>query len=195
VANPMVGSRVQQTCEPVAEKAVEVVRNHEGGTRSRAWQLGAEGRRANAGPGVDATGDLSRGARKGGRRRGGGQPRRGDAPEGVRPQERKSALCESWQHAAHETPTRASGDRFEGERIQRLTATAQRCDDVGCLERKTSKIRDGRATEPIVRSGRRRGRPNDPLRSRCASTRRARSKDRRRAGTDGIHRQRPQAFE
>jgi hypothetical protein len=31
-ANPMVGSRVQQTCKVCVEKAVEVVRNGEGGT-------------------------------------------------------------------------------------------------------------------------------------------------------------------
>jgi hypothetical protein len=31
-ANPRVGSRVQQTCSGRAEKTVEVVRDHEGGT-------------------------------------------------------------------------------------------------------------------------------------------------------------------
>jgi len=31
--NPKIGSRVQQTCNPEAEKTIEVVRNHEGGTK------------------------------------------------------------------------------------------------------------------------------------------------------------------
>jgi len=42
-ANPRIGSRAQQTCTVGEEKAAEVVRNHEGGTRER---LAVDPRRA-----------------------------------------------------------------------------------------------------------------------------------------------------
>jgi len=42
-ANPMVGSRVQQTCKVCVEQAVEVVRNGKDGTGLSVWQPAAEG--------------------------------------------------------------------------------------------------------------------------------------------------------
>jgi hypothetical protein len=41
--NPMVGSGMQQACKPPVEQAVEVVRNHEDGTRSGLGKPDAEG--------------------------------------------------------------------------------------------------------------------------------------------------------
>jgi hypothetical protein len=40
----MTGSRAQQTCTCLAEKAIEVVRNHEDGTRRRAAARGVRRR-------------------------------------------------------------------------------------------------------------------------------------------------------
>jgi len=54
--NPRVGSRVQQTCDLRAEKAVEAVRDREDGTGLRAWQLEAEGRGGNVSSGSGRTG-------------------------------------------------------------------------------------------------------------------------------------------
>jgi hypothetical protein len=51
-SNPRVVSGAQQTRSPCAEKAVEVVRDHEGGTGSR--PLAGSGRRKLRLPGVDA---------------------------------------------------------------------------------------------------------------------------------------------
>jgi hypothetical protein len=46
--NPKAGSGVQQTRSPCAEQTVEVVRNHEGGTRSASGIAGTKGRRLRA---------------------------------------------------------------------------------------------------------------------------------------------------
>lgn len=43
--NPIVGSRVQQTCKPREEQAVEVVRNGEGGPSASGWHRCAEERK------------------------------------------------------------------------------------------------------------------------------------------------------
>jgi hypothetical protein len=43
VSNLTAGSRVQQTCSPGAEQTVEVVRNHEDGTRVDGWHRRPEG--------------------------------------------------------------------------------------------------------------------------------------------------------
>jgi hypothetical protein len=40
---PLTGCGVQQTRDPAAEQTVEVVRNHEGGTRAGVWQRRPEG--------------------------------------------------------------------------------------------------------------------------------------------------------
>jgi hypothetical protein len=58
-ANLMAGSGVQQTRGPDAEKAVEVVRNHEDGTGVGAWNPRPEAARTDSSVppvGVDASG-------------------------------------------------------------------------------------------------------------------------------------------
>lgn len=65
--NLMAGSGVQQTRGPIAEKAVEVVRNHAGGTGRRGVEPPTRENQAVRGPGigVDAMGvNRRRGARR-----------------------------------------------------------------------------------------------------------------------------------
>jgi hypothetical protein len=59
---PLAGCEVQQTRGPLAEEAVEVVGNHEGGTGLSVWNPAAEDRFSNR-SGVDASVEMSAGRR------------------------------------------------------------------------------------------------------------------------------------
>lgn len=60
--NPRIGSRVQQTCEPEAEKAGEVANNHEAGTGCLERNLQDRSGGGDTEAGVDAEGHVDGGA-------------------------------------------------------------------------------------------------------------------------------------
>jgi hypothetical protein len=61
-SEPLAGCEVQQTHGPLAEEAVEVVGNHEGGTGLPGWNPAAEARSSDR-VGVDASVETSAGRR------------------------------------------------------------------------------------------------------------------------------------
>jgi len=136
-----------------AEKTGEVVRNHAVGTglpdgirRPKVTGLGSW-------LGVDARRSFARRCKADGGAMGPGV--RGNP--GDRSDPRRGGRCE---------PVRAAGRCSEGEPKSGSTIRWQQCRLVYDAVRKTSKVRRHPAqAETVVRPGRMRGRPNDPLRS------------------------------
>ena len=151
--NPRVGSRMQQACKLTAAEAVEVVRNHEDGTRLREWHLEAEGASRKRGvrewmQGVTAEAEPGRAVD-------------GGASGGA---VRVTELTLPTPREEDQATGRGSSEALRRGAKRGPTIHRPRGRGVGVKERKTSKVRADRAIESSVRSRRERGRPNDPLR-------------------------------